>query len=343
MNKMKHILIIKPSALGDVIQAISMLPVIKQYNPAIKISWLVFEHNQDIVINHPLIDEVFVLRRHGNSLRHLWRLIKKLRSRKFDAVIDVQCLLRSAVIAWLTGCKRRIGFANGREMSTLFYTEKYNIPTRSMHAVDGYLKLCEALGMSRSDEIVFPLPVSEEQGKKKSAPQIVKPLITICPTARWKTKCWPKVFFAELADILKAKYQGTIIFVGAANEHKEVESITHLMQQESVNLAGKISLMEVAALLRQTNLYVGNDSGLMHMAAATKTPTVAIFGPTDPHKTGPYSSNAKVVTASFECMPCFSRNCKHDMRCMRQLPAEQVAQACYEVLQKNDIIPVRGD
>ncbi|GAG16987.1 unnamed protein product, partial [marine sediment metagenome] len=165
-----------------------MLPVIKRYNPDAKISWLIFEHNQAIVANHPLIDEVFIWHRHGNLLRGIWGLIKKLRSRKFDAVIDVQGLLRSAVIAWLTGCKRRIGFANAREMATLFYTEKYNIPTLTMHAVDGYLALCEALGMTKLKEVVFPLPIKSQHQQKITAllgeQQLV---ITICPTARWRT------------------------------------------------------------------------------------------------------------------------------------------------------------
>jgi lipopolysaccharide heptosyltransferase I len=334
MDKMQNILIIKPSALGDVIQVTCMLPVIKQHNPGVKISWLIFEHNKDIVANHPLIDEILVWRRRGSSLRDLWDLIKKLRNRKFDAVIDVQGLLRSAVIAWLTGCKRRIGFKNAREMAPWFYTEKYDVPTRKMHAVDGYLKLCEALGMPKLNEINFPLPIQQHHQEKITAllGTQQKPVIIICPTARWQTKCWPASYFAALADKLKNKYHGTIIFIGAPNEQEKIKHVIDFMQEDAVDLTGKLNLMEVAALLEQSNLYIGNDSGLMHMAAATKTPLVAIFGPTDPKRTGPYSSNAKVVKADLSCMPCFARECKYNHECMRELSVEKVTQACNELI-----------
>jgi len=331
---MHNILLIKPSALGDVIQATCMLPVIKKHNPSAKISWLVFEHNKDIVVDHPLIDEVFVLKRRGNSIRTLWQLIKKLRSRKFDAVIDAQGLLRSGLIAWFTGCKRRIGFNNACEMAPWFYTEKYDIPTRAMHAVNGYLKLCEALGIPKLPEVTFPLPIKQHHQEKISALLNAqqKPLITICPTARWQTKCWPKASFAALADALKNKYQGTIIFVGAPNEQDVIKNVINLMQKEALDFTGKLNLIEIAALLQKSDLFVGNDSGLMHMAAATKTPSVAIFGPTDPRRTGPYNSKAQVVKEDFSCEPCFKRECKYDMKCMRELSVEKVLQACMELV-----------
>jgi lipopolysaccharide heptosyltransferase I len=334
MDKMQNILIIKPSALGDVIQTTCMLPVIKNYNPDARISWLIFEHNKDIVANHPLIDEVFIWRRRGSSLRDLWSLIKELRSRRFDAVIDVQGLLRSAVIGRFTGCKCRIGFKNAREMAPWFYTEKYNIPTRKMHAVDGYLKLCEALGMPKLSEVNFPLPIKPHHQEKVSALLGEQPklLIVICPTARWETKCWPQASFAALTDKLKDKYQATIVFVGAPNEKEIIKNITNLMQSDSIDLSGQLNLMEVAALLEKADLFVGNDSGLMHMASATKTSTVAIFGPTDPKRTGPYNPLARVVKADLDCMPCFSKSCKCDIQCMRQLSVEKVVKACNELI-----------
>lgn len=325
---MNNILIIKPSALGDVIQTTCVLPVIKQNFPNTKISWFVFSQNQDIVLDHPLIDKVFTLPR-PSSIQAKLQLIKQLRQAKFDTVIDFQGLLRSALIAFLSGCKRRIGFANAREMAPLFYTEKYNIPT-TIHAVDRYLALCAKLGMPKPQEVLFPLPINTVH--RDYIQQILnpipvkKPIITICPTARWQNKCWPEEHFVTLANNLQQQLNAKIFFVGAPNEADIITRIATAVP-ESMNLCGQLNLMEVAALLEKSDLFVGNDSALMHMAAATKTKTVAIFGPTDPKKTGPYNPLAKVIQADVPCLTCYKKTCD-TMECMRELSPEVVLAEC---------------
>jgi len=332
---MRHILIIKPSALGDVIQATCMLPVIKERYPDARISWLVFDNNKGVVLDHPLIDEVFVLRRRDRILKAIYHLSRRMRRSHFDLSIDVQCLLRSALLSFLSGCRRRVGYANGRETSTLFYTETYDIPTRSMHAVDGYLKLCEALGMPSQGEVRFPLPIKERHrervdemlGREREGDD----LVTLCPTAGWKSKCWPAASFAALADMLAEQAGARVLLAGAPGEEETVGEVAALMEHPCLNLTGRLDLMEVAALLERSDLFVGNDSGLMHMASATRTPCVALFGPTDPRRTGPYSPLATTIKADLDCMPCFRKHCD-EITCMHRITPERVAGACLEML-----------
>jgi lipopolysaccharide heptosyltransferase I len=333
---MRDVLVIKPSALGDIIQSTCILPMIRKHSPDARISWLVFKHNSDILINHPLIDHLFIADRHANFFSQIRHLGREMRRHRFDLVIDLQSLFRSGLFSLLSGGKRRVGYANGQEGSTLFYTETYDIPTRSMHAVDGYIKLCEALGMESAGQVDFPLPINKDNRKKVR--QLLsgfpddRPLITISPSARWATKCWPERHFASLGDWLIVETGAKIALVGSPDEQDVAKRVSAAMKYPVLDLTGRLSLLEVGALLEMSDLFVGNDSGLMHMASATKTRTVAIFGPTDPRRTGPYNPLATTVQADLECMPCFRKRCR-GLLCMEQVDPRKVGTACLSQLQ----------
>ncbi len=332
---MRNILIVKPSALGDVIQATCVLPLLKSHAPASRISWLVFEHNAEIVRNHPLVDHVISINRNSGFSRQMPHLLRELRTGQFDIVIDLQCLLRSALLSRLTGCTRRIGYANGREFSTLFYTETYDIPRATMHAVDGYLRVCKLLGVSGRETVSFPIPLNDEHRRRVHSLiadfKGEDPLISICPTSKWKTKCWPEESFAALADLLSERVKGRVVLLGAPSEREIVRRVGERMRHEYLDLSGKLSLMEAAAVLETSRLFVGNDSGLMHLASATQTRTVSVFGPTDPKRTGPYNEKAKVASLGLACSPCFKRRCD-SCRCLKDLAPEMVAETCIEHL-----------
>ena len=334
---MKDVLVIKPSALGDIIQSTCILPIIKKHSPDARVSWLVFKHNSEILINHPLIDHLFIADRHANFLTQVWNLGREMRRHRFDLVIDLQSQFRSGLFSILSGGKRRVGYADGQEGSTFFCTETFDIPTRSMHAVEGYVKLCQALGMEPVGQVDFPLPVREANRRKVG--QLLRgfldghPLITMCPSARWPTKCWPERHFASLGDWLIDQTGAKIVLVGSPDEKDVSNRVSADMKHPVLDLTGRISLLDVAALLERSDLFVGNDSGLMHMASATKTRTVAIFGPTDPRRTGPYNPLARTVQADLECMPCFRKRCR-ELRCMESLDHRKVGTACLSRLQE---------
>jgi heptosyltransferase I len=332
---MKNVLIVKPSSLGDIIQATCILPVLRAGFPGIRITWLVFQHNAEVLAHHPLIERVLVMRRNAHRLKQLPKLVRELRTANFDAVIDIQGLLRSAVLSRLTGCSRRIGYANGREQSPWFYTETHDIPTRAMHAVDGYLRLCERLGASLPDQVTFPLPLADAH--RHFVEHLIAdfvgadPLVTLCPTARWSSKCWPEAHYAALADLLGESLKAKVIWLGAPREVEMVGRVASQMRHPCLDLSGRLTIMQLAALLERSDLFVGNDSGLTHLAAATKTRTLALFGPTDPLRTGPYNPLATVVRSSLQCMPCFKRECR-SLACLTQITPESVAGACRDRL-----------
>ena len=331
---MRNVLIVKPSALGDVIQATAVLPVIKQTFPRARVSWLVFEQNAGALEGNPWIDDLIVVKRRGLGPGGVARLVRSLREGRFDLVVDLQCLLRSGLITYATGSGRRAGYANGREFSTLFYNESYEIP-RDMHAVDGYLLMCRKLGCRGTEEVRFVLPGGDPERTRVErllgASSGGGPVVAVCPTAGWDTKAWSESGFARAADLLVDACGARVFWLGAPGERPVGERAAGLMRHPSRNLVGELSLPEVAAFLRASDLFVGNDSGLMHMAAAAGTRTAAVFGPTDPKRTGPYTDRARVVTAGVDCQPCFRKKCD-DLKCLSRLAPEDLAAACRDLL-----------
>ncbi len=331
---MQRILIVKPSALGDVVQATSVLPVIKARYPWVHISWLVFRQNAEALRDNPWIDDLIVVDRKGLSLRRIGALVRTLRARKFDLVLDLQCLLRSGLITFATGSRRRVGYANGREGSVLFYNETHEIP-RDIHAVDGYLLMCRKLGCRAPGEVRFVLPGGPPERSRVErllgSSNGQGPLVAVCPTAGWPSKTWPAGRFAAVADSLVEEHGARIVWLGAPEEREQGERAAGSMTHDSLNLVGRLTLPEVAVLLRRSDLYVGNDSGLMHMAAAAGTRTVVVFGPTDPKRTGPYTAGSRVVSAGLDCQPCFRKTCPRP-DCLSQVLPEHVWAVCREAL-----------
>ncbi len=333
---MQKILIVKPSALGDVVQATSILPVIKARYPRSRLSWFVFKQNAGVLRGNPWIDDLIVMDRKGVNLSRICSLVRELRGRKFDLVVDLQCLLRSALVTFSTGSRRRVGYSNGREFSSLFYNEAYEI-SRDMHAVDGYLLMCRMLGCRDTGKVRFVLPGGDsDRARVESLMPPLNgegPLVTVCPTAGWSSKTWPVEHFARVGDLLADEYGARIVWLGAPGEEPQVKRASDLMKHDSLNLVGRLSLAEVAVLLRRADLFVGNDSGLMHMAAAAGIRTAVVFGPTDPRRTGPYSERSRVVTANVDCRPCFKKTCSRP-RCLTDILPEALMNACRDLLSR---------
>jgi lipopolysaccharide heptosyltransferase II len=153
-----------------------------------------------------------------------------------------------------------------------------------------------------------------------------KPLIVVHTMSRWETKLWDSPNFVRLADRLIDKYGAQIIFSGQKQDSPSIEKIISLMSGQAVNASGKTSIKELACLLKYAQLVITTDTGPMHIAAAMGTPVVALFGPTAPWRTGPYSKKAAIVTGQLTCSPCYSRTCKH-ISCMKAITVEDVLAA----------------
>ena len=257
-------------------------------------------------------------------------LLRELRKERYDIVIDLQGLLRSGVITRATGSPVRIGFEEAREGSRFFYTSKIE-GGKDIHAVDRYLKIAAFLGCDIT-EVCFPLPLSANSDTPHSALRLQSDdYAVMVPGARWKTKRWSPEKFGELSSLLPIR----TVIVGGRGDKSIAKEILASPGSKSISLVGKTDLKGLIEIIRGARFIVSNDSGPMHIAAALGIPVFAIFGPTDPVRTGPYGRGHTVIREEVSCSPCFKKNCD-DMKCMKSLSVEKV----YEIIKRKLVFPL---
>jgi lipopolysaccharide heptosyltransferase I len=334
----QRILIIKPSSLGDVVHALPVLAALRRACANAHIAWLVNDGLAPLLEGHPLLDEVirFDRDRYGRMWRSprvfvdFWRFVAQIRRRRFDLVIDLQGLIRSGLMSRFSGAGQRLGFAEAREGAWLFYSRRVRCADSAEHAVDKNLAVVRALGLS-VDRPEFPLGLQAVERAAASellaraAGEPVEAFTAVIPGARWETKLWPMEKMAALIDRMHAEGLARCVLLGAPDEREFAERIVATCRSRVIDLVGRTSLRQLAALIDLAGRVVCHDSGPLHIAAALGKPTVAIFGPTNPDRTGPYSDAARVVRHLIECAPCYRRVCPYGhQNCLRQLEVETV-------------------
>ncbi len=341
-----RILIIKPSSLGDIVHALPVLSALRQSYPKAHIAWMVASSFRSLLDGHPLLDEVipFDRARYGRMWRDpgaglaFWRFVREVRSRRFDLILDLQGLMRSGLLSLFSGARRRIGFSDAREGAWCCYTHRVNPGARGVHAVEKNLRVLAALGLP-AHVPQFPLHVGaadRQVAHRLLAQAGLEPgreFIAVMPGTRWSSKLWPLEHLAGLIDALHAEQEARCVLFGAPDETGLAETVRGACRSLPLDLVGRTNLPELTALLSQARLAISNDSGPMHIAAALGTPLVALFGPTNPARTGPYSRAARLARHSVPCAPCLRRVCplKHH-ECMRGLTVEQVLAQVRETL-----------
>ncbi len=341
-----RILIIKLSAIGDVVHTLPLLEVIRREFPSSRIDWVIEEDASSIVDGHPDLNEVIVfprkswLRRFVKGggcvavMREVADFVRKFRKRNYDVVVDLQGLLKSGVLAFIARGKRKIALNGGREGSSLFINEQVAFPHPDIHALDRYLCVAQYLGATNQRwEGLIPIDEADrryvddllDEHKIDTAP------IAINPMAKWRTKLWGLSRFASLADIVSEELEKTVIFTGGISDRDAIESILSGMKSKTLNFAGLTNLKQLAYLYQKCAAVVSTDTGPMHVAAAMGTPVVALFGPTSPSRTGPYGAKHRVVRAGIHCSPCFKKSCD-DMSCMKEITVQKVFESVKEVM-----------
>lgn len=321
----RRVLIVKPSAIGDVVHALPVLKLLKDRWPAAAFSWLVTPACAGILDGHPLLDEVIRFDRKGYGrgwyrpavLRSLVGFARSLRERQFDLAIDLQGLFRSGWLTFQSGAPVRVGLADAREFASVFYTHRVSTGGGGeRHAVERYLCVAEALGAGRGP-VEFPL--ADTVGDHAAVAALTPPRYALLfPGTNWPTKRWPAERFAALVRPLRERFGLESVVGGGPGEVELAAQIPG-----AVNLAGRTTLNQLVALIRRAELVVSNDSGPMHLAAAVGRPLVAPFGPTNLLRTGPFGRVGSVVRLDIPCSPCYSRRCAHQT-CLRQLDVEAV-------------------
>ncbi len=326
----KNILIVKPSAMGDVITALPILPALRKRYPSAKISWLISSQWVDLLRDHPLIDELleFDRRRFGYLARswivtkRLMKFLRVLRGGKYDLVIDLQGLFRSGFFTWITQAGVRIGPAETRELGWVFYTHRCPSRPVDTHIVDRIGSVGELLDLDMTDP-QFVLPVDKSSREAVG----VDDYLVLIPGATWSSKRWPAEKFATLAGKIIDEW-GMHVVLGGARGEKELcaEIAAKIDSSMLINLAGATKLPELVALIDGSSGVVCNDSGAMHVAVALGKPLSVIIGPTNVHRTGPYRRDECVLKSAIDCSPCYKRKCTRaeDATCMAEVSVEDV-------------------
>jgi len=346
-NKKPNILIIKLSAVGDVVHSLPFLEVLRDRFPSAMIDWVVEEDASGIVESHPEIDRLIIFPRKSWLKRFIkkgeyigvgkevTKFLKELKSRRYDIVVDLQGLLKSGILTFLANGKRKIALNGGREGSLIFTNEKVAIPDPDLHALDKYLCIARYLGATNpvwNGQI--PIYDTDEEHVDYLLGEIGNnsTLVAVNPMAKWESKLWELHRFASLVDTIKEELGAGVVFTGSEGDKAAIEDIRSRMKTRALNLAGKTTLKELAYLYQKCAAVICTDTGPMHVAAAMGSPVVlALFGPTSPLRTGPYGAKHRVIRAGLECSPCFKKRCD-DMSCMKKITVEMVFGAVREVL-----------
>ncbi len=338
----ERILIIKLSALGDIVQSLPVLQAIKDTWPNCKVDWICGEVGKGLLEDHPFLDRVIVYPRAEFGrlarmpirwpllLKKLADLRKDLVSVSYDMAIDLQGLLKSGLINFLSEAKVKAGFDRSREFSYIFLNKKVPPYDPDKHAVLRYLDLVRALGAS-SKEIRFPVHVTEDhfQNAQKLLDryQINQDNFAILiPGTIWPTKRWLTSSFAELAKLIQKDTDLHSLVVGGAQDNALGREIALLSNGAAKDLTGTTDLKTLSALFKMSRFGVSTDTGPMHLAAACGLRLVALFGPTAPWRTGPFGNGHIVIRKEMACSPCFKRSCSHNS-CMKSIGVEEVFDA----------------
>jgi len=325
----RRILIVKPSALGDVAHSLPFLDVMVKRFPDARIDWVIAKGLEGVLENHPLIERLWVIDKGkwkkifniSDTIRELRTLFRDLADQEYDLVVDLQGLLRSAVIAHYSRAKVSVGFSDAREGAPFFYTHKIK-GGKDIHAVDRYLKIAQYLGCDIGT-VNFAMPNFDPN------PQILKLLpekyFVMAPSAMAEAKRWQPERFGQLASILP--YESIII--GTNHDIPLANEVLDHAKDNARSLCGMTNLSELMAVIKNAVLCITNDTGPMHIAAALNTPVAAIFGPTNPIRTGPYGLNNIIIQKDLPCVPCYKRKKCNNQTCMDTLTVNDVRDAIY--------------
>ncbi|MCA9099636.1 MAG: glycosyltransferase family 9 protein [Planctomycetales bacterium] len=323
----RRVCLIKPSALGDVVQTLPILAALRGRWPSAHIAWVVHRGLMDVLADHPDLDEVIPFERGGSWAGRTGgalHLAKRLRRGGFDLAIDFQGLLRTGVMARLTGAARRVGFAGAREGAPLAYTDRVAVPPETQAAVERYWALAVALGCrGRPGSGRVGLGDAHRAWAAEQLADLPRPIVAIHPGAQWTTKRWPPMHFAAVAKRAQRETGAGIVLVGGPGDGILAEAIAECLDGPCVNLAERTSLRQLAAVSAAADVFVSGDTGPMHLAAAMQTPVVAVFTCTSPRRAGPHGSGHRVVSAAVACAASYRRKC-HSMICMDELSPDRL-------------------
>ncbi len=353
IKKPKKILIVRLSAIGDVVHVLPALRSLRSNFPDSKITWLVEDKASDILTGHPDIDEVITFPRRKwqrnilkiskitNTVFEIFSFYKNLRKDRYDIVIDFQGNLKSGVMTIMTGSENRIGFGKGycKEFNYLFTKYRIRPPRKRMHKIDKNLALLGGLGIETNfHRPELPVSRADEKYISKFLRTNINdsfPIIVVQPcTSKFGSyKQWPVSNYALLVDKILESYKANVIFSWGPGEIDVVNEIVMNMKYKALVACETKSIKQLIELIRRADLFIGGDTGPLHIASILGVTTVGIYGPKDPVIYGPYHGKAVVVRKELWCSPCKKRTCS-DPECMTSILPEDVFHAVNKLMEE---------
>jgi lipopolysaccharide heptosyltransferase I len=325
----RRIALIKPSALGDIVHSLPVLSALRQRYPDARITWVINRSYEPLLRGHPDLTDTLPFDR-GLSRTGWWagarsavRFLKELRARRFDLVIDLQGLLRSGVMTAATLAHRRVGLSTAREGAAYAYTDV--VPADwSQHAVDRNWRAAEALGVGDAPKR-FRVPVSDDARDWAAAAlaPLPRPWLVLGVGARWLTKRWPAGHFADLARRARAGFGGSAVFIGSADEAPLARQVADQLTGPALDLTGKTTLPQLAALLARADVMLANDTGPLHLAAALGRPVVAPYTCTRVALHGPFGQADGCAETAVHCAGSYVKRCGR-LECMAELTPDRL-------------------
>lgn len=353
MSHPQRILIVRLSAIGDVIHTLPALEMLRKAWPDAFIGWIVEDFAAAYLEGNPAIDALHVIpkkRWRGDFWKHLGPeirpFIKELRSKNYDTAIDFQGLTKSGIFARLSGAPQRIGFGDrqGAELNKFFTNKKIIPPKNARHVIERNLSLLRDLGTDDLNDLRPPRPrIAFTSAELQEARKILgdEPVIGLNVGAGWPTKQWPIEHWASLACQLHRDGRQSLLLWGNEPEKRIAQEVlvSANLPDQALRLSPPTSLRLCGALISQLQGYVGLDTGATHLAAAIGVPVAAIYGASDAIRNGPYWPNSVALQSNATpCVPCWKRQCVYStpMKCMTDVTPEMTLEALNSVLARQE-------
>lgn len=338
---MQNILVVKLSAIGDVIHALPVSYAIKESFPDVHLTWVVEPPAYDLLTMDSCVDEIITFHKKefksiGGFLTNYGPLKRQIQRRSYDAVLDLQGLFKSAAIARLAKAPVKLGMCNMRELSDRISRPVIG-PHAQGHIVERYLDVARALGC-RVDQVVFPLAVPEREADltrrifSQAGGNMGNPYVVFAIGANWPNKRWPIEYFAELSDWLYAQRLIPVIVGGGAVDEQRAAELCAAAEIPPINLVGRTNFKQLTCVLQHAQLTIGGDTGPVHLSAGVGTKTIMVMGPTDANRNGPYGQLENAIEVERSCKYCWNRACPKGLDCLADITVQQVRAKVEELI-----------
>ena len=339
-DSLKKLLFIRLRRIGDIVMTTPALEAVKKSLPEAKISYIIEAPYKTLLEGHPCIDDLIVIPE-GLNTKDFFTFLKNIRKQNFDAVIDLHGGPRASWISLFARSNIKVGYKIKYKSSIYDIRVPRNYGDKQIHSVENHINLVKALGIQVKNIPHLSLPEatpSEKERVNQYLAFFTKPedkIIVLHFSAGNIFRDWGQEVHFELIDLFIGKIPVVFILVGSVIDQARAEEIMYMVKGPAVDLTGRLNFRELKELIHRSSLFIGPDSGPMHIAAATSTPIVAYFGPTLPAHFAPWKSEATILRRDYDCIPCKQVRCQYRFRCLSAITPEDVYNAALPYLEKD--------